>query len=144
MQAKDYLLHYKIMKTEIKITEDYIRKLEDAATSVGSISNNDEKVQSSIKGNRTEDLVVKICDLKIKYTAQIEAATRLMIEIKELIDTLSDNRYREILHLRYINLLTWEDIALTLNYNLSWIIKLHGRALQEVNRKLNKEQETKR
>ena len=37
---------------------------------------------------------------------------------------------REVLRLRYIKGLKWEEVALKMNYSWKWVHKIHGRALQ--------------
>ena len=49
-----------------------------------------------------------------------------------LIAKVSDPSHRVLLELRYLGGNTWEEIALKMGYDVRWIYRLHGRALQAV------------
>lgn len=53
-----------------------------------------------------------------------------------LISTLSDERYKRLLFLRYICGKRWEAIAHDMGYGVDNIYKLHGKALHEANQKI--------
>lgn len=53
-------------------------------------------------------------------------------EIMAAINNVQDSTLRALLTERYINGKKWEQIAVDLNYSWRQIIRLHGRALQEI------------
>nr|DAI62361.1 MAG TPA: Protein of unknown function (DUF1492) [Caudoviricetes sp.] len=53
------------------------------------------------------------------------------------IQKLNNTDYEQILYKRYCQSKKWEEIAMEMNYSYRWILKLHGRALEEF-RKINK------
>ncbi len=64
-----------------------------------------------------------------------EALARAMAEREWLEDTirsLSDPRMREVLSLRYLQGLPWEEIADRMYYSQRWVLKLHRAALIEL------------
>lgn len=64
-----------------------------------------------------------------------EVAARAMMErewLEEIIQTLPDPRQREVLSLRYLHGLGWEDIAERMYYSLRWVMKLHRAAIIEL------------
>ena len=77
------------------------------------------------------------CDGKymklVEYAKRIEEKTDLLYDIKceidEAIEQVSDARLRRLLKLRYIDFYTWEKIAEKMNYDLRWVHRLHGKAL---------------
>ena len=53
-------------------------------------------------------------------------------EIMAAINNVQDSTLRALLTEKYINGKKWEQIAVDLNYSWRQIIRLHGRALQEI------------
>lgn len=56
----------------------------------------------------------------------------MLEEIEGLIDTLSDFDQKMVVKLRYIDGLTWEEVAQGMNYSLRTIHYIHGKALSEL------------
>lgn len=50
--------------------------------------------------------------------------------IERQIRQMENEDEREVLRLRYIKGLKWEEVALKMNYSWKWVHKIHGRALQ--------------
>jgi len=63
-------------------------------------------------------------------------------EILNVINEIEDFRYRLLLEMRYINCKDWDEVANTLGYDTRYILKLHGRALKEIDEILK--EDTKR
>lgn len=57
---------------------------------------------------------------------------RVKREVNAAIDAVEDAKYRQVLELRYRNYMTWESIAETMGYDVRWVHRLHGKALQRV------------
>ena len=64
-------------------------------------------------------------ELKVERLTKI----RMHIGVKRKIDSIEDDDEREVLRLRYIRGLKWEEVAVKMNYSWKWIHKIHGRAL---------------
>ena len=62
--------------------------------------------------------------------------TIISLEILAVIARVQDGRYRQLLILRYVEFLTWEQIAVRLHYSWRWTMQLHAEALQAVERVL--------
>lgn len=58
-------------------------------------------------------------------------------EIMALIDTIEEADYVDLLHRRYFENEKWEEIAANMNYSLPYIYQLHGKALQEVKKRID-------
>lgn len=72
----------------------------------------------------------------IQLEAQINRDVDRLVDIKKqimaAIDAVADDRYRTLLEMRYRNYWGWNRIAQEMHYDLKWIWKLHGKALQQV------------
>ena len=61
-----------------------------------------------------------------------KAAWDLFDEITDCIDALKEEDEREVLVMRYIVGMRWEDIAGQMGYATSHVYKLHGRGLKNL------------
>ena len=77
------------------------------------------------------------------YIAEIDAAIedlkeerlekiKIYREIEMQIRCMKDEDEQEVLRMRYIKGMKWEDIAEKINYSYSGTLKLHGRALTDI------------
>lgn len=84
-------------------------------------------------GGRSMELAVEqIDDLTRKLGEQQAEAVRIRIQIGNAIASVPDGRLRELLRLRYIEGLTWEKIAVGLNYSFRQVTRMHGEALTAI------------
>jgi DNA-directed RNA polymerase specialized sigma subunit len=80
---------------------------------------------------------VDACETLYQYKAEAEAALR---EILSAIDSLTDERQKELLTLRYITGMGFKDIKEKIHYEETQMYVLHGRALVEINKWLDRNQ----
>ncbi len=73
--------------------------------------------------------VDRIIDLQNEINRDIDALVDLKAEIRTVIDSVDGTDLRLILEERYLNWKPWEQIAVTLGYNLRYVHKLHKQAL---------------
>lgn len=70
----------------------------------------------------------------LELQAKIENLKKIYIErffeVEAAIKSLNDDSLEEILELRYLNFLKWDEIADTMHYSTRRILQLHGKALQ--------------
>jgi DNA-directed RNA polymerase specialized sigma subunit len=82
--------------------------------------------------DRIQSAVENICRIEDEINADIDRLIEIRSEIRSAIEAVEDERLREILALRYIKGLRWEQIAVELHYSYRNICYLHGRALSLV------------
>lgn len=83
-------------------------------------------------GRSMEHTLERLGELAVELTQQRDKLIRLRREIGAAIDTVPDARLRELLRLRYIEGLSFERIAVSMDYSWRQVIRLHGVALNEV------------
>lgn len=74
---------------------------------------------------------VDACETLYQYKAEAEAALR---EILSAIDSLTDERQKEILTMRYVAGMGFSDIKEKIHYEDTQMYVIHGRALVEINK----------
>ena len=77
---------------------------------------------------------VDACAILYQKKAEAEQSLR---EILNAIDSVSDERQKEILTRRYVNGDAFQDICEKTHYEKTQVFVIHGRALMQVNRWLN-------
>lgn len=87
-------------------------------------------------------LAAKLADLTAEIAERRTEALLKKNEIRKTILKLKDTRYIQILTERYMLLNRWEQIAVNLNYSWRYTLKLHDRALEEVQKIIDKEKRT--
>lgn len=71
----------------------------------------------------------RVVELELEIDRNIDELVRVKAEILNAISELPDGRYREILRLRYLKGMTFEQIAVEMHYSWRHVCTLHGRAL---------------
>lgn len=85
-------------------------------------------------GSCVEEAVCKLMELEVDLDAEIDRMVDETKRAEQLIAQLSDPRYRDVLRHRYLDGWTWERIADELNYEISWVFRMHGSALLALER----------
>ena len=97
----------------------------------GAVDTSEERVQTS-KENRTERKFIVYAEYDSIINKRIDELIECKNEIIRAINSVENPTYRALLIAYYINCKTWEQVADDLNYDLRWVYRLHGRALQAI------------
>lgn len=128
--AKEYLKQTFTIDREIKALIQTVEELESKAEKITtSLQMNEAK--TDFNPHSREDTIVKMIDMKNKINDRIDNLVDLKSEIFDKINKIEDPEYRTLLTLRYINLYTFEQIAVEMHYSWRHIIRKHGYALLE-------------
>ncbi len=75
------------------------------------------------------EAVEKIIDLQAEINRDIDRLVDLKREIITVIKAVEPPEYQTLLEKRYLCFMTWEQIAVDMNYGIDNIFKLHKKAL---------------
>ena len=130
MTAKEYLSQ--ALWTEKRIHElcAEIQRLRGLARSVSGCAG--ERSGASGPGDRVGRAAAEIVYLEEMLGEEIKLYSGLYREIKDVIDSVGDPRYRELLRRRYLMGLTFSAIADEMHYSTQNIWWLHKKALDDV------------
>ena len=67
-----------------------------------------------------------------EITRELQKLHRMRREIRYIISTLEDDILQTLMLYRYIDGMTFEQIAVKMNFSWRWTITLHGRALEKL------------
>lgn len=82
-----------------------------------------------ISGTKDPHKFDRLTEYDIEINREIDRLVDIKTEISKAISQLEDGRYREILRLRYLGNLAFEEIAVKVRYSYKQTCRLHGRAL---------------
>lgn len=130
LTKKEFLNQYLNAEKEIGIKLDQIARLRELSTKITQTLTPD-KVKSNSE-NRLESFVSKIVDIEREIGASIDQLERTRLQVESVINSVPNVNQRNVLRLRYISGMKWEQIAVKLNYDYRWVLRLHGKALNKI------------
>jgi len=133
MTAKEYLRQIAVLDAKIKRRQTEIEELKTAATHITTMfDENKIQVQSSGRADdKIADIVTRWMTMEQNVAEMLDQLMNLRHKIIGEIHQLTDDRYIRILEMRYVDRETFEQIAVNMQYDIRWIYRLHGYALQE-------------
>ena len=127
MTAKQYLNRVRRIDKEI---EALLRLVQRTRESLETVTQNyDSDGAQSTKNPHKYDRLVELESL---VDEKIDQQIALKAEILNTIMQLEDRRQRLVLMEYYVEMKTWEQVAVDMNYSYMHITRLHGYALKEV------------
>ena len=139
MTAKEYLQGYREIESNYNVMVESYKNVESQMINLKS-PGFDERVKTSAKSDPIGTIVCNLEDEKAKIGLKIIELNAKMILIKNQINSMNevDSDYYAILLLRYIMYKDWRFICDSLSVSRTQANRLHGRALQEFNKKFLK------
>ncbi len=131
MNAKDYLLQARYLDERITSKTQQISSLNDLATRCTSTFS-DMPRNPNHGGSKIENCVLKIIELEESIKKDIEKLVDLKSEIMSVIKAVPNVEYQTLLEKRYLCFITWEQIAVDMNYSMQHIHRMHSSALKEI------------
>lgn len=128
INVKDYLSSIRYTEQEIKSYVQQKEQLKDSLY-IKTSTLRDDKVQES--GGKYDDKYIKYIELCEHINEKIDELFDLKLTISNQIDKIENPERRLILRLRYINLLSFEQIAVQMGYEIRNIHRIHGNALND-------------
>lgn len=124
------------LKREIELLQEQILNLEAGIVTdkvKGSLSHH-PWIETSFKitGFDREELGRKMERLKRKMQRRVDDLLELRIEILEFVENIDDSLLRQVIILRHVNGLTWEQVAAEIGSGTTWnsLRMMHDRFLE--------------
>lgn len=137
MEVKDFLKQPE--RLDLRIKNKLIEKQQWKEIAMGITANMDgERVQSSSNSkSKMADAVIKCVDMEAEIDRLIDELIDTKKEVIQTIEQLDSATEYNVLHMRYIQYLSLQDIADHYNRDYGWVTTTHGRALKSVQEILN-------
>ena len=129
-EKRKFLLRYKNNNKMIIRLYSKIQKIDDRMKSIKSPSLSNER---SGKSYDITELIANKMELEKRISRLQEKQAQIKQEILTVIDTLDNPIYADVLEDYYVNLETFENIAIKLDYTERHIMRLHKQALERLN-----------
>lgn len=127
-QAKNFLNQISRIDALINRLMNTLETERSRLTSIGCELKQD-KVQTSGPKNSLEEGIARIDQLERTINARIDELVDLKNITLKAIQNLADFDQQNVLTARYVDGKKWLDIAFDLNFSISQIYKIHGKAL---------------
>lgn len=134
METKEYLQQIGRYDRLINNKLVELAQYRSMACSVSAVKN-DERVQSSPSHDTMDKIVSKIEQMENEIDLLVDRYIDNKRTIISQIDSMSDEMTYQILFSRYVEQKTFEKMAIEMNYCYKQIIRRHGKALQEFEKK---------
>jgi hypothetical protein len=126
-RKKSFLRRYQKALEKINKLEDKIRNIDERMTGIKAVRISDE----AKGGSRVsiEELISDKMVLEERIKRLKARAVEIKIEVCHAIDTVEDIKLSEVLELYFIDCLSFDDIAIKINYTKRHTIGLYSKAL---------------
>lgn len=127
--TKQELREYYWIKRNIDKLEDRLEELESKATRTTTQLKLDPIVGHGSVGDKIGNTVADMEKVMREIDTQVRKSYAVLSEIEKAIDKLPA-RERYLIRARYIEMLTWEKIAVDMGYSWQHIHRFHSEALK--------------
>lgn len=132
-EAKEYLMSIALLDAKIDARVSEMDELKDRLLHITATLSPDK---GSGGAGGTQDkmagTMARIVDMQRQINADIDALIDRKDAALKMLDSMKNPVHMTILHRRYFLHQPFERIATDMNYSWRWVCKLHGRALQEL------------
>ena len=130
-EKKHWLSRYQSINRQVKSKLDEIERLRSLETKITPTLSDMPKGGGS--SNKIELVTERIDEIEQQMSDELKNLVDTRAEIEAVIQQVESEPYREVLERRYIHGEHWEQIAVNMNYDYRWVLRLHGKALAEIN-----------
>lgn len=137
MTAKDYLQTIKDKRERIRIL---LEEIEQLRTDAESVSINLDGMPRNNGQTSFEKLAIQLAEAEAQLTEEMSGLWSETIKAHALIGQVSSSQRQQILTKRYLKGQRWEEIAYEMHFSWQHCFRVHGHALAELDKILEREQ----
>lgn len=136
MDAKGYLDSYRLIQTRINVLTAEVKRLRAEAESVSI--NLDGMPRGTATDDKLSRLVAEMADLESTLTDELSGLYIRRMKIITMLGLMKNHKHQLLLQKRYIDCKSWEHIAVEMDISWRYCYMLHGSALAEFEKILEK------
>lgn len=136
MDAKGYLDSYRLIQTRINVLMAEVERLRAEAESVSI--NLDGMPRGTATDDKLSRLVAEMADLESTLTDELSGLYIRRMKIITMLGLMKNHKHQLLLQKRYIDCKSWEHIAVEMDISWRYCYMLHGSALAEFDKILEK------
>lgn len=137
IDAKSFLRQVEMLDARIKNKLIERQQWKDIAVGI-TASVGGDRVQTSGSQQKMADAVIKCVDMEAEIDRLVDELVNTKREVIATIEKLDSPTEYNVLHKRYIQFMTLQEIADSYNRDYGWATTTHGRALKNVQGLLDK------
>lgn len=141
-RAQEYLEQVDKLNAMIENKMAEVKQWRDVALGITPHSES-ERVQSSGSQQKMADAINRVIDLQAEINRMVDRLIDTKQQIIKTIEQLNATEY-DVLHKRYIQGMTFDEVGAAKGKSKSWATTVHGRALQNLNKILDEQEQAKR
>jgi uncharacterized protein YqfA (UPF0365 family) len=131
MESKEFLKQ--VEKLDLRIKNKLVEQQQWRDIALGITANMEgERVQSSGTKSKMADAVAKCVDMEAEIDSLVDKLVDAKKEVIQVIEQLDSATEYNILHMRYIQYKSLQEIADHYRKDYGWATTTHGRALKSV------------
>ena len=137
--VKEYLMQVRTLDTKVRVIDNEIKELRDEIAALRSSWPDGQPHGTGTTdpvGNQAAKLADKLTRLEMKQLRTRAQLWRKRAEVIETLSLLTNDTHYQVLNLRYVQHLRWEQIADEMGYTKHHVYKIHGWALHELKQKM--------
>lgn len=138
MTVKEYLMQGYRLNNRIKIYQDEIERLRELSLSTGGINYDSEHTNPN-KNTRSpfEGLILEAIEMEDELAEMLKVLVIFKREMMELVSTIPNMDERLVIHYRYIDNLSFQQIGDQLCADRHTVKRWHDRALSKMSLPVN-------
>jgi DNA-directed RNA polymerase specialized sigma subunit len=138
-RAQEYL--EQVLKLNVMIENKTVEAEQWREVALGiTVKAEGERVKSSGSQQKMADAVNRAVDAQTEANTLVGRMISVRREIIRTIELLNATEY-DVLHKRYIQNMTFDEIGAVKHKSKSWATTVHGRALQDLNKILDEQEQ---
>ena len=126
----EWLKSYQIIDAKIGSLTDELQVWNNRTTKITTSFSSEPKAAGG--GDQLQKCVDKICELQEELAREMQLLQSRRQEIERAINTLEDERFRSVLQLKYIEGMTFEEVADKIPYSCRQVHRIHKTAIEKI------------
>lgn len=131
--AKKYLQQIKLYDSRISTKLEELQHTKELVLRITPTLKEDVVSGGGGSQDQLAEAVARIVDLEAEINRDVDRYVNAKQEISATLEKLSDPDQLQVLHKRYVQYKTWEQIACDMNMSYRNVCYIHGKGLQAVN-----------
>lgn len=129
-QKIEWLKSYRALDGKIESMTEQLQVWNARATKITATISQEPKAAGS--GDQLQRCIDQICELQTKIAQEMDKLRKRKQEIETAIHGLNEKSYQDILWYRYIQGMTFGDIAIKMNYSWRQVCRKHKNAVEKL------------
>lgn len=131
-EAKQWLRRVYVLSKRVESNERMLEVLKARVNTATAVyENKSGRGDRDQAQKRREDALLDYIDQEDKVERSRNLLNREAVKVKKVIDRIDDKTVGDIMDLRYLKLLAWDDVVKVANYSRAQVFRFHAQGLEK-------------